>query len=280
MIPALARSVLKRSSMELHQLAGGGFAGVHARFVHGIEEYDWDGFACRNYSDREREQGRRAFVKRTHDARHWLRAFSELSSLLHTTNAPAEVIGAATQVVRNGALHADLCGRMAAALGGWPLDAAVEEPPWLIAPARHTPRQRLLKTLVGALCIGQSLSAALLAAVGDQVTDPLAQRVLARMHADEASHSIFGWWWLERETQRMRSEERRWVAGWVPRAVAAAARTAVAPSLRGVGFQRGPFGGLSSEQHREALKQCMDRTIIPHLFRCGFDLRCTPHRAA
>lgn len=263
-----------------HQLAGGGFESVHRHFVHEDEDHDWAALANGDYSERERRRGRNSFVLRALDEQRSMRAFSELLSQLCASGAPLDVIGGATRIVRDEALHVELCGKVVDCLGGWPDNAP--EPNWVSPPSSYDQRQQLLHTIIGSLCIGETVSVAMLAGVREHASDPVVHKVLTRMLADESFHSRFGWWWLERESATLSPPERRWIAGWLPRALHAATKAALGATTGSEPseFEHGPFGMMSQAERRSALAHCITKSIIPNFSRCGFDVRRTDRKAA
>lgn len=260
--------MLNTTAVRYTPLGVGPFAEVHERFVHAGVDVDWEALARAPHPQHERERGRRSFVLRALDEQRSLLAFSELLSELCESGAPIDVIGACTRVVRDEALHVDLCRRMVDALGGWPADAA--EPRWVRSDVRRPLRERVLRTVVGSLCIGETISVAMLAAVRVHATDDAAQRVLTRMLADESFHARFGWWWLERFGAEITETEHRMLAGWLPKVLGSVERNMLpAPGASGLSYAQSPFGSASPGERSGALDRVMHETILPGLERAG-----------
>jgi|GEM_PF-3584304 len=253
----------------------GPFADVHERFVHAGLEVDWDTLAQAPHSRAERERGRRSFVMRALDEQRSLLAFSELLSKLCESGAPIDVIGACTRVVRDEALHVDLCRRMVEALGGWPSDAA--EPRWVRSDPRRPLRERILRTVIGSLCVGETISVAMLASVRAHASDDTTQHVLTRMLADESFHSRFGWWWLENFGAEITPSEQQMLERWLPKVLGGVEQMMLPQSAasgataegKAPAYVHSPFGSASPEERSAALGRVLHETILPGLERAG-----------
>jgi len=256
-----------------HDLAGGPFAEPHERFMQAdAAPVDIGALRASDYSIRERERGRRAFVMRTLDEQRSLAAFSRTLTDLCEIGESIDVIGTMTRIVRDEALHVQLCGQVVDALGGWPGNAP--EPRWIKTPTGMTARQRVIDAVLGSMCIGESVSVAMIAGVRRNTTDPVVQQLLTRMLADESVHGRFGFWWLRLRLADMSPAERRFIDGRLPRMFAAVERAA-RPSLEELArpYRRGPFGGMSNMDREEAFMVCLDRVIFPGFEALGIDAR-------
>ena len=249
---------------------GGPFAKVHAELVHEDEEWDTEALPLEAYDPRQRARGRKSFVLRALDEQRSLLAFSELLSEMAEAGAPIDVIGSLARVVRDEARHVDLCGRVVERLGGWPDDAPRAQ--WVRSDRRAPLRERILKTVVGSLCIGETISVAMLAGVRAEATDPFVSRLLTRMLADESFHSRFGWWWLESEAAAITDAERAMLQAWLPK-VLASVEASIRPQPSARAYVACPFGSMSPEARGQALDHVLERTILPGLERAGLHLR-------
>ena len=99
------------------------------------------------------------------------------------------------RVVRDETRHVALCSELVDHLGGWLDDA--HEPGWVRQDRRLPVELRVARSVVGSMCIGETVSVFMLRAARERATDPVAREVLTRMSSDEAFHSRFGWLWLE-----------------------------------------------------------------------------------
>lgn len=247
--------------------AGGAFADAHRKFTD-VDVFDWSALTPDSYDAREVERGRRSFVLRALDERRSLLAFSELLAELAEAGAPIDVIGSLTRVVRDEALHVDLCQRIVDNLGGWPDDAP--EANWVRSNRKLPLRTRIIKTIVGSLCVGETLSVAMIAGVRKHASDPLVEPVLTRMLADESFHSRFGWWWLDRFAPTLTDAEHRYLDAWVPRMLEGVEKTAK-PSAKAIARKHrpSPFGSMSGEERAHAYEVTMTEKILPGLAKAG-----------
>ena len=258
-----------------HPLAGGPFAGVHERFTYAdAEPIDFGAFRAGDYEPRELARGRKSFVLRFLDEQRSLLAFSELLAEMCEAGAPVDVIGSLTRVVRDEARHVEICGRIVDLMGGWPEGAP--EANWVRSDKRLPLRTRILRTVVGSLCIGETISVAMIQGVRQHATDPVVHASLTRMLADESFHSRFGWWWLELEAPRLTPEERVQLEGYAGRALAHIERGArpsqeVAAGASQQRYEHGPFGTMSPVEREAAFLKVVHGTILPGLERAGID---------
>src|SRR4051812_285248 len=118
-----------------------------------------------------------------------------------------DLLVSATRVVRDEARHVELCRRMVVALGG--TSALEGTPSWTRSQQSVPVRTRLLRTVVGSLCVGEMLSAAMISRARDFATDPLAHAVTASLARDEAFHGRLGWDLLEIFTPHLSVPERQ-----------------------------------------------------------------------
>ncbi len=176
-----------------------------------------------------------------------------------------DVLGAAIRVVRDEARHVELCRRMVRALGGSDLiDAEVAH----VSAEGDTGLTRVLDLSLGFLCIGETLSARLIAAVRANAKDPLAHAVLTQMLADESIHGQFGWTVLELITPVLSAPQRAAVRRRVPKLLAQM-KMAVDESA-GDGSSTNPFGALSGKDRTRVFKTCVAKDIRPRLNRLGY----------
>jgi len=257
------------SPLRFAPLRSGPFATTHEAFV-SVESIDW-ARAGAEVDPIVREQGRTTFQQRALDEQRSLVAFTELLSALSRAGAPIDVIGSMTRVVRDEALHVDLCGCMVERLGGWSADAP--EPKWVSFPASWALPQRILGTVLGSLCVGETLSVALFRCSRDNATDLVAHQVLTRMLADESMHGRFGWWWLE--SMPRSSDAQRFAEQFVGHVLGSVAtdflptQTAAGLAKQGLPNAATPYGGVCAEARRDAVMAAMDTIIVPGFEKAG-----------
>lgn len=243
-------------------LGKGAFAKTHAQLT-GIDTFDWDALAAssQTYDAKTRERGRRSFVLRALDEQRSVVAFSELLTELCLAGAPIEVIGSLTRVVRDEALHVDMCDRVVKALGGW--DENPPEPQWVRSNKKLPLKLRTLQTVLGSLCVGETVSVHMIKGVREHASDPVVHALLTRLLADESFHSRFGWWWL-REIE-MDDEERRFANAFVQKLLPHVCKS-MRPKPSNKRHVYSPFGSMSADERIAAFDDAMHQTILP-----GFD---------
>ena len=248
-------------------LGTGPFAKTHAAFT-GIEELPWAELGASVEDARERERGRRSFILRALDEQRSLLAFSELLTELCLAGAPVDVIGSLTRVVRDEAYHVDLCDRVVQALGGW--GTHFPEPTWVRSNKKLPLKRRILQTVVGSLCIGETLSVAMIAGVREHASDPVAHALLTRLLADESFHSRFGWWWLE--AMPMTEDDFEFARGYLSR-ILPSVEASVRPSAQAIAkpHRYSPFGSMSGAERNAAFESVMEKKILPGFDKAGFD---------
>ena len=260
-----------RPPAELYRLAGGPFAREHDRLLE--EAIDFTALSSGELSADTRAAGLRSWTGRFLDEYRSLLGFSELVSDLAEARAPLDVTATALRIVRDELRHVELCRSMIHALGGWP-DAA-PEPTWVRSDRTRPARRRVLETIVGSCCVGETLSVAFIAGARENATHPVARVVLDQLLRDEAIHSRFGWWWLELESPTLSDDERRFLRGFVPRTLAYAAKTMrprPARLGRNASFRRGPLGSLSPEERESIFQRALAENVLPGFARLGIDV--------
>lgn len=246
-------------------LDDGPFQTTHQRFTE-ADAFDWGALGAGVDDARVRDIGRRSFILRALDEQRSLVAFSELLGELCEAGAPIDVIGSLTRVVRDEALHVDLCDRVVKQLGGW--DAKAPEPRWVRSDKRQPLKRRILTTVLGSLCVGETVSVHMIKAVRDNATDPVAHAVLTRILKDESFHSRFGWWWLE--ATPLDDADRAYAKTYVARLLPSLA-TQLAPKPRKRPPAPSPFGSAGPEARTAAFDDALHKTILPGFDRAGLE---------
>ncbi|MCA9615179.1 MAG: ferritin-like domain-containing protein [Sandaracinus sp.] len=252
-------------SPRFEPLGFGPFAKTHAAFTE-VDAFDWNALASGEHDPKERERGRRSFVLRALDEQRSLAAFTELLGELVEVGAPIDVIGSLARVVRDEALHVDLCDRVVKALGGW--DDKAPEPTWVRSDKRLPLQQRVLATVLGSLCIGETISVHMIAGVRKGASDPVVHEVLTRLLADESFHSRFGWWWLE--SMPLTDDDHAFARRYLAKLLPSVARQ-MAPMTASKKVAPSPFGSLGGDERRDAFETAMHKTILPGFDAAGLD---------
>lgn len=246
-------------------LGEGPFHKTHLGFTE-VDRFDWAALGEGVTDARTREVGRRSFILRALDEQRSLLAFTELLGELCEAGAPIEVIGSLTRVVRDEAMHVDLCDRVVKALGGW--EVKVPEPRWVRSDRRMPLERRILVTVLGSLCVGETVSVHMIKAVRENASDRVTHEVLTRLLKDESFHSRFGWWWLEATPldEGDRTFAQRYLARLLP---SLAAELTPKPAKKP--FAPNPFGNASAEARAAAFADALHGTILPGFDRAGLD---------
>lgn len=231
-------------------------------------------FDASAYSAEEIEWGRAAWQMRTLDEYRSQVAFTELLHELTQFGASFDVIGTCIRVVRDEARHVELCRRMVVALGG--SDVIPGQPGW-VSSSRELPlRHRILATALSSLCVGETLSVRLLAAVRDATTDPLTRAMVTTFVADESIHGRFGWAVLDLYLPDLTAADRALVDTVVPSALAAAKRAAMPDRETLEADARmarspSPFGSLSARRRAEIFERTVEEDILGQLRAAGLN---------
>ena len=247
-------------------LATGPLAAAHADFT-GVEAFDWEALDASAYAPEVRERGRRAFVLRALDEQRSLLAFTQLLGELCEAGAPIDVIGSLSRVVRDEARHVDLCDRVVKKLGGW--DAKVPEPNWVRSNPKTPVKRRILATVIGSLCVGETVSVHMIKAVRENATDPVVHAVLTQMLADESFHSRFGWYWIE--SMPLDDADRAFAQRYLERLIPNLVKQLAPMQSARRQHVASPFGSASSEARAEAYRAAVEKTILPGFDKAGLD---------
>jgi hypothetical protein len=200
-------------------------------------------------------------------------AFTDLLQDMTRLGCSFDLLGTAIRVVRDEARHVELCRRMISILGG--SDVVPGQPAFINPSAELPPMSRVLRTLIGFLCIGETLSVRLISAVRDNTRDDLAKAVMTRLAADESIHARFGWVALELLTPFFSPEQRAEIDELLP-FYFGAVEDAVIASARDRSDQHGPtnpFGYLSYEERMERYEDSLRRDILPRFESLGYEAK-------
>jgi hypothetical protein len=173
--------------------------------------------------------------------------------------------------------HVELCRRMVRILGG--PDEIPGEPGWVRSDPSLPPRLRALRTCVGSLCVGETLSVAMLNAVRQSCADPTARAVMTTLSADESIHSRFGWTLLEGFAPVLDDSERADLDLFLP-LVFGISEVAVLPEhvkeLRvsdADAAARTPFGAIGDQTRIDLFHQAIEDSVIRRFEALGLPAR-------
>jgi hypothetical protein len=231
----------------------------------------FDAFDATRYSRKELMRGRRAWELRALDEYRSQVAFTEMLAEMTALRLPFDILGAAIRIVRDEARHVELCRRMVLVLGG---DGKIQKSPDFVgANKKLSTRERILRCAMGSLCIGETISVRLLAAVRDEAQDELSRHVLHQLVKDESIHSQFGWRLFEYLVPSLSRKEHRTLQKLLPNYFKHVAKTVRASAgsnllLNGPAM---PFGSLCAERRQATFLRSMEHDVVPRFEKLGFD---------
>lgn len=180
---------------------------------------------------------------------------------------PRDALQTMERLTRDEVVHVELCRRMVTGLGGD--DLIPGTPQWVSLLPELEPFEQVVEFIITSLCIGETLSCALLGAAGKVATDAMAKTVLTRMTADESIHGQSGFHFLAVLLQAL--PKRRW--GWHERRASTAAELAFQVCLMPYDQAKHPFGALPSSRVGPILETTWKRLIGPGFERVGLRVR-------
>ena len=258
----------------------------HTKFLDGdlpaeLSQAAFEKFDASVYDAHSLAVARHAWALRTMDEYRSQVAFTVLLTELTMAGFAFDVLGTGVRVVRDEARHVELCKRMLLAVGG---RATIDGTPNFVRSDPRLPaRLRILHTVVGSLCIGETVSVRLLAAVRDNTVDPLARSVITCLTADESIHSRFGWTLLGLMAPSLTTAEREEIDRRLPVYLAATAMVAAPGSDPNevasdspnplATAPANPFGSLPAKARREVFFECLENDILKGFEALGIDAR-------
>ena len=245
-------------------LGEGPFHTAHCAFTE-ADRFEWDALGVGIDDAKVRDRGRRSFILRALDEQRSLLAFTELLGELCESGAPIDVISSLTRVVRDEALHVDLCDRVVKQLGGW--DKKAPQPRWVRSDRRLPLKRRILVTMLGSLCVGETVSVHMIKAVRENTSDRVTHEVLTQILKDESFHSRFGWWWLE--SMPLDAADREFGKKYVARLLPGLAKELT--PRRGKPHVTNPFGSAGPDAREAAFSDALFKTILPGFDRAGLE---------
>lgn len=223
-------------------------------------------FDAKRYDAETLEWGRVAWQLRTLDEYRSFTAFTGFLDTLNGLGCAFDILSTAVRTVRDEARHVELCRRLVRALGGD--DRIPGTPDWVLPEADQPQLVQALATVIGSLCIGETLSVALLAATRDVAEDPLARALLKTLTADESVHSQLGWALLPLLWPMATKGRRRHLTAGL-RTSLKLAREAVFAGGSAEGGERNPFGELFLGERTEVYEQSLERDVLRRFRELG-----------
>ena len=247
--------------------SGGPFERIHrgaSRRV--VRELDLSGIGA-GLDPAQRRAAREVWEARMRDERRAVMAMSQLVADLSRAGAPLDVVGAGAALVHDEARHVEICAAVAEALD--PSTPVYARLPLLPPHGTTDLRRRVVLSVVSLLCVGETLSAALLAEAREACTDPVIDAVLTELLRDESIHARFGWWWLDTPQGELSPEEASAIEPMLARLFRDLERTFLDDVEEGAT----PPGAVPADARSEVLYRVVTETIVPRLERHGVRAR-------
>jgi hypothetical protein len=212
--------------------------------------------------------GKEAWQLRTLDEYRSQAGFSEFLMEVTELGCAFDIITASVRVVRDEARHVELCRRLVNALGG--SDEIPGEPKWVRSDDREPLGVRVVQTLAGSLCIGETISTAILAATRKVTKDPLAKEVVTALTRDESFHGQLGWTLLPQLWPILSVKEQRRVKVRIKDDLQSA-KEAV---FEGCGDDdtddaRNPFGHLKNAERKVVFERALEQDVLRRFRELG-----------
>lgn len=221
----------------------------------GAKAADFSAFKPARYDAATIRWGLRAWQARTLDEYRSQVAFTELLLELSELGCSFDILTAGVRLVRDEARHVEVCRRLTLALGG---DGIIPGRPSFVRSDPRRPHfERVMRSVMGSLCLGETLSAALLAATLKVTSDPLVRAVLTVLTSDESFHGQLGWkllallWPLATPPQRKRLERQ------LADDLAFVQQAAFANCEDDAGWKRNPLGDLKTAERRQVYDRAL-----------------------
>jgi hypothetical protein len=254
------------------EAVGGPWGKRLARRRAGFDEMPW-GEAGAEAPPGAREAARWVWTQSAFSEYASAASFAEIASCLLAAGAPIDLVAAAGDFVVDEVLHAELCARLAMAMGGAvPLEVDLQR--LVRPPAAAAPLLRAAELLVRTSCVGEVLTVPILRATRAGSRSPLIKAVIARIVRDESQHAEIGPWFLDWADPRLSDEDRAHLGR-----VAGAAVRSFAPIFSGACQGSNDLGVLGCERYDEVFAGAVVRRVVKPLGDRGITLPADDVRA-
>ncbi len=189
--------------------------------------------------------------------------FTELLQAMTVQGLSRDALQTMERLTRDEVVHVELCRRMVNGLGGE--DVIPGEPQWVGLDAKLEPLEQVIEMATTSLCIGESISCALLGAAAKVATDPMAKAVLTRMTADESIHGQAGFHYLAVLLPVLSKKRRRWLESRASEAAVMAFGICLDP----YDDVTHPFGNLPYARLEPVMRATWKRVIRPGFEKLG-----------
>ena len=158
------------------------------------------------FSSSDIARGRAAWQSRVLEAYGLLIRYTQFAADLAQTRARSEVVGLASRAAWDRDCHFQLCCRMVQYLGGTLKLSSYDFSAYQTK--GETAHQRVLKTLVGPICLEETISLRILSELARQAELELARAAILHVARIETRHWQLGWELLKRRWQEIDTAER------------------------------------------------------------------------
>jgi hypothetical protein len=228
----------------------------------------FEGFDTGRFDELELERGRQIWRGRALDEYRSQVGLTEFLSEITELGLPFGALGSGARVVRDEVRHVELCRRMLTVLGAGKVVPG--EPNWVRSDKRLPLRLRVLRTVVGSLCVGETLSVRMLNAARECTEEPLAKAAMTCLVSDESFHARFGWSLMEMLHPVLTDEERQDLVFTLPFYLGAVEQMMVnVPDP----CQPHPFGFLDRSGALEVFNQYVTLDCIDRFEDLGYPAR-------
>lgn len=218
-------------------------------------------------SDESRAIGRGAWEQMTLNEYRSQVGFTDLLHAMTRLGLSRDSLQTMERLTRDEVVHVELCRRMVVGLGG--SDVIPGTPQWVGLDPSLPPLEQVTEMVTTSLCIGETLSCALLGAAAKAATDPTAKAVLTRMTADESIHGQSGFHFLATLLPALTKRARR----TLERRATEAAEIAYGICLTPYEDVEHAFGALPYARLTPIVKGTWRKVIGPGLERLGLEVR-------
>ena len=251
-------------------LAGGAAEDRYRALRPEIEAIDWDGLVPKGASEAQLAAARQQWTAGALQEYATAATHAVTLNLMLRARVPLDLSGMFSRFLLDEIAHAELCARVAGALGG---GAPVRYAPEQVFPDPgdiEDPRLECTLRIVRDCCVSETIAHALLRAGARAATDPVLRQVHRTIAKDEAVHGRFGWIFLEWASEGL--TERGW------REVARAANEEIARhrslwkvlAAEGAAFSKWSVcGSLGVERYLREGEAAIAKQVSPGLARYG-----------
>lgn len=189
--------------------------------------------------------------------------FTDLLHAMTRLGLTRDALQTMERLTRDEVVHVELCRRMVVGLGG--SDVIPGEPSWVGLYPGLAPLEQVVEFVTTSLCVGETISCALLGAAAKAATDPMARAVLTRMTADESIHGQSGFHFLSVLLPALTKKQRRWLEGRAAEAAVMAFEICLTP----YDAVKHPYGAVPPARVEPVMRATWQRFIGPGLAKVG-----------